>query len=127
MTRHRPEGVAPTQVTYPGRATVRTFLQTWLPALALLVLAVPPVIGIIDEEAGAYLPDNFRGILAGIATACAVLAAIAARVMALAPVVAFLERSRLLGWLAPAPVPPEPPTSPTDDDGYGPTGYVPGV
>ena len=101
-----------TQVRYPGRATVRTFLQTWVPALALLVLALPEVVEVVDAEAGAYLPDNARVVLAGIATGAAVLAAIVARVMALASVTAFLERTRGLGWLAPAPVPPNPPTDP---------------
>ena len=99
--RHR----IPTQVGHPWRATLRTFVQ-YLPAVALLVLAVPEVVEVILEEAGGHLPESFRAVLLGIATGAAVLAAVVARVMALASVTRFLERSRLLGWLAPAPAPP---------------------
>lgn len=93
-----------TQGRHPWRAAVRTFVQTWVPFVALIVLALPEVVEAIDVEAGAYLSDRARGMLLGIGTAASVLAAVAARIMALDSVGRLVERSRLTSWLAPAPV-----------------------
>lgn len=94
---------ATTQERHPWRAAIRTFLQAWLPTLALVVVAVPEAIAAIDAEAGAHLPEQLRVWLAGIATGAAVLAALAARIMALQSVTRVLESVRGLGWLAPRP------------------------
>ena len=97
---------APTQVRRPWRSTFRTFVQSWLPTTALLVLALPEVIEAVVDEAGDVLPDRIRLILLGVSTACSTLAAVAARVMAI-PRVELLLRS--VPWLpiAAAPTPPE--------------------
>lgn len=86
-----------TQQQHPLRAAVRTFVQVWLPGLAVALLVVPEVVGIIMEESGDALPENLRLVLAGIATAAAVVSAILARIMAIPAVDRLLERVLLLG------------------------------
>ncbi|AXH97156.1 hypothetical protein [Ornithinimicrobium avium] len=105
-----------TQTRYPWRATVRTFVQTWVPLIVLVVLGLPEVVEAIDAEAGAYLPDHVRSWLLGLSTAAAVAAALAARLMALPGVGRVLDQVRGLGWLA-----AEPPSrgAHRDDDGDG--------
>ena len=41
-----------TQVRHPVRASVRTFIQTLIPAVAVLVVAVPPFVEIVLDEVG---------------------------------------------------------------------------
>lgn len=86
-----------TQQQHPLRAAARTFVQVWLPGLAVALLVVPEVVGIIMEESGDALPDNLRLVLAGIATAAAVMSAILARIMAIPAVDRLLERVLSLG------------------------------
>lgn len=86
-----------TQQQHPLRTAVRTFFQSWLPGLAVALLVVPEVVGIIMEESGDALPENLRLVLAGIATAAAVVSAILARIMAIPAVDRLLERVLLLG------------------------------
>lgn len=95
---------APTQIRRPWRTMFRTFVQSWLPTTALLVLALPEVIEAIVDEAGDVLPERIRLVLLGVSTACSTLAAVAARVMAI-PRVELLLR-RILPRLAAAPPPP---------------------
>ena len=82
-----------TQQEHPLRAALRTFVQVWLAALVV----IPEVVQIIVEETGEALPDNLRLILAGIVTACAVVSAILARIMAIPAVDGLLERVLSLG------------------------------
>lgn len=84
-----------TQVQHPNRASARTFIQTLIPALAVLVLAVPPFVEIVLDEvgkAGVELPEWAYLGLTGASVACALVAAIVARVMAIPGVEKMLER-----------------------------------
>lgn len=80
------ENASATQTEHPTRAAVRTFIQTLIPALPLLVLAVPPVVEVILDETtrhGVTLPGWAYSALAGTAVVCALIAAIVARIMAI--------------------------------------------
>lgn len=84
-----------TQVQHPNRASVRTFIQTLIPALAVLVVAVPPFVDIVLDEvgkAGVNLPEWLYLALTGASVACALVAAIVARVMAIPGVEKVLEK-----------------------------------
>lgn len=84
-----------TQVQHPNRASARTFIQTLIPALAVFVLAVPPFVEIVLDEvgkAGVELPTWAFAALTGASVACALVAAIMARVMAIPGVESALER-----------------------------------
>lgn len=84
-----------TQVQHPNRASVRTFIQTLIPALAVLVVAVPPFVDIVLDEvgkAGVELPSWAFLALTGASVACALVAAIVARVMAIPGVERVLEK-----------------------------------
>lgn len=84
-----------TQVQHPNRASVRTFIQTLIPALAVLVVAVPPFVDIVLDEvgkAGVEMPEWAFAALTGASVACALVAAIVARVMAIPGVEKMLER-----------------------------------
>jgi hypothetical protein len=87
-----------TQEQHPVRASLRTFVQVWVPSIVAAVTIVPEVIQIIiDETTGrdVALPGWLYAILLGIATACSIVAAIFARVMAIPGVNGFFERFRL--------------------------------
>lgn len=89
------ENASATQTEHPTRAAVRTFIQTLIPSLPLLVLAVPPVIEVILDETtrhGVTLPGWAYTALAGTAVVCALVAAIVARVMAIPAVEAALRK-----------------------------------
>src|SRR5690606_20171571 len=86
-----------TQQEHPVRAALRTFLQVWLPGLAAALVVIPEVVQIIVEETGDAMPENLRLVLAGIVTACAVVSAILARIMAIPAVDRLLERLLSLG------------------------------
>ncbi|SMY01018.1 hypothetical protein BSP239C_03169 [Brevibacterium sp. 239c] len=84
-----------TQVQHPNRASVRTFIQTLIPALVLVFVAVPPFVDIVLDEvgkAGVELPEWLYLALTGASVACALVAAIVARVMAIPGVEKVLER-----------------------------------
>lgn len=89
--------MATTQQEHPVRAALRTFLQVWLPGLLAALVVIPEVVQIIVEETGDAMPENLRLVLAGIVTACAVVSAILARVMAIPAVDRLLERLLSLG------------------------------
>lgn len=86
-----------TQQEHPVRAALRTFVQVWLPGLLAALVVIPEVVEIIVTETGDALPENLRLILAGIVTACAVVSAILARIMAIPAVDRLLERVLSLG------------------------------
>lgn len=82
---------AASQTEHPGRATLRTLIQSAILAFPIL-LALPEILTIIDEELGAYLPDAARGWLALIAALITAGAAALARIMAIPAVEAALRR-----------------------------------
>lgn len=85
----------PTQVQHPARASVRTFFQTLIPALAFFVVAIPPFVDIVLDEvgkAGVTLPGWAYAVLSGASVVCALIAATVARVMAIPGVEERLER-----------------------------------
>ena len=74
-----------TQEVHPNKASLRTFIQTLIPALVTLVAVVPQIVEIILDEVGkanVALPGWLYVTLTGASVACAVVAAIVARVMA---------------------------------------------
>ena len=89
--------MATTQQMHPVRAALRTFLQVVLPVLLAALVVIPEVVQIIVEETGDAMPENLRLILAGILTACAVVSAILARIMAIPAVDRLCERVLSLG------------------------------
>lgn len=93
----------PTQIRRPGRAVIRTAIQTAIPVVLALGVVVPEIVRIILEEAGETMPDNLRAVLLGISAAVVAVAAIIARVMALPAVEAFLRSTRILSGAAAAP------------------------
>ena len=82
---------AASQTEHPWRATVRTFLQAAVLAFPLM-LALPEVLAVVDQELGAFLPENVRGWLAGAAAVISAGAAAVARVMAIPTVEALLRQ-----------------------------------
>lgn len=90
---------AASQTEHPWRATLRTFIQAFIPAVALFILAVPPVVDIILDEvgkAGLELPGWAYAALTGLSVGTALIAAIVARIMAV-PAVEKALRSIGLG------------------------------
>lgn len=90
--------IVSSQSAFPGRATVRTFIQTWLPQVLAALVVLPLVVQAIVDEVnrhGVVLPDWLGLALGGILTACAVVSAILARIMAIPAVDAWLSHFRL--------------------------------
>lgn len=98
----------PTQVRYTGRAVVRTFFQTYIPALLVLGVVVPYAVQVIMDTFGDVLPGWARAALIGTATVLAGLASILTKIMGHPKVEAFLRSKSWLNFLAaePRPVPP---------------------
>lgn len=81
--------IVSSQSAFPGRAVVRTFVQTWLPGLLAALVVVPEI---LDAILAGPLPDDVRAWLVAAATAVAAVSATVARVMAIPAVDAFLQR-----------------------------------
>lgn len=84
-----------TQEQYPWRATVRTFIQSLIPTLGILVFVLPPAIDILLEEFGARgieLSPSVYGFLAGTSLFIAAIAAAITRVSAIPQVEELLKR-----------------------------------
>ncbi|MCQ9367328.1 hypothetical protein NQ036_03585 [Brevibacterium sp. 91QC2O2] len=82
------------QTEHPGKATLRTFIQTLIPTLALALIAAPPVVqAIIDEFArhDVTLPAWVYAALSGVAVAASLISALVARIMAIPQVEALLR------------------------------------
>jgi hypothetical protein len=77
---HRAE---PVNELTPAKAFWRTVLQVGPLALLALVGILPEIIQVTVEGFGQHLPENFRVLLLGIASAITLTAAWAARIMAL--------------------------------------------
>lgn len=85
---HRAE---PVNELTPTKAFWRTVLQVGPLALLALVGILPEIIQVTVEGFGQHLPENFRVQLLGFATGITVLAAWAARVMAIPRVQEWLR------------------------------------
>lgn len=81
-----------TQQQHPAKATVRTFVQVWIPGILLALTVIPAIAQAILDEVGEVLPDGVRLVLAGVVTVAAAVSAVLARIMAIPAVDAFLRR-----------------------------------
>jgi len=97
----------PTQVKYPSRATIRSFVQGTLGALTIVPLAIVIFISEV-EKAGLVLPDRFKVFLILISTLCGVATSIYARIMAIPRVEQALASTKGLNKLAAVPPVEEP-------------------
>ena len=75
-----------------GARVKRTALQVGVPAFLFLVVALPDVIGIVDQELGEHLPPAFRLWMLGAATVLTAVSAAATKVMALKSVNNWLSK-----------------------------------
>lgn len=75
----------------------RTVLQVGVPAFLFLVVVLPDVIKIVDEELGQHLPPGFRLWMLGAATVLTAISAAATRVMALQSVNDWLSKHTPFG------------------------------
>lgn len=85
---------AASQTEHPWRATLRTFVQALIPSLAGFVLVVPAIVSVVVDEfarAEVVLPGWAYTGLVGLSVACALVAAIVARIMAIPGVEASLR------------------------------------
>ncbi|MEA5454462.1 hypothetical protein SPF06_06990 [Sinomonas sp. JGH33] len=101
MADHVAEAAGPTQAAHPWRASVRTFVQTVIPAAIGFGLLVPAVVDAFVSGFGQQLPPAVVAWLTAAALAVGALAATLARIMALPAVVVWT--GRWLPWIAPAP------------------------
>lgn len=84
-----------TQEEHPNKASVRTFLQTLIATLVLVVPFVPMLVNIVLEEfgkAGVEPPGWLYAALTGASVACALVAAIITRIMAIPGVNDWLKK-----------------------------------
>lgn len=78
--------------TDTGQRVKRTALASVLGVVVVIVIALPEILGIFDEEIGAFLPDHIRvWLLAAAAVTAAVITAIT-RIMALPAINRILDR-----------------------------------
>lgn len=85
-----------------GERVWRTVTQVGLPALIGLVVILPEVIAVVDEELGEHLPPAFRLWMLGLAAAITAAAGVLVKVMALPRVNDWLSRWTRLGTVPPA-------------------------
>lgn len=117
----------PSQIAHPWRATLRTFIQTAVPALVGLVVFAPEILRIVLEQLvpaveaqWPVLGGQLRAVLAAAAVLVAALAATCSRIMAIGGLEAWLKR--WAPWIAALPVTelvPSPDAAPdrlTDED-----------
>jgi mannitol-specific phosphotransferase system IIBC component len=88
-----------TQAINPGRATIRTAIQTAIPAFLGLLWLVPLIIQEVVEGFGQHLPDGFRLWLGAAAVVITAAAATLTRIMAIPGVIEWTRA--YLPWLAP--------------------------
>lgn len=75
-----------------GERVRRTALQVSVPAFLFLVVVLPPVIEVLDEELGEHLPAGFRLWMLGAAALLTAVSVAATRIMALPVVNDWLSR-----------------------------------
>jgi len=88
-----------TQAINPGRATLRTAVQTAIPAFLGLLVIVPLILQEIVAGFGQHLPEGIRLWLGGAAVVITALAATITRIMAIPGVIEWTRA--YLPWLAP--------------------------
>lgn len=122
-----------TQENHPNKAALRTFIQTVIPTAVFLVGVIPEFVKIVLDEfgnAGVEVPGWLFAVLSGASVACALIAAIAARVMAIPGVEAKLRKIGIGaepktkfaqgGYVGPAGRVSDVESSGFPDDGYNP-------
>ena len=90
---------ATTQAANPGRATIRTAVQTGIGAFVGLLVILPLVIQSVLDNVGEQFPEGLRIWLAGLALTITALSATITRVMAIPGVIDWTRT--YLPWLAP--------------------------
>lgn len=80
----------------------RTALQVGVPAFLFLVVVLPPIIEVLDEELGTHLPEGFRLWMLATATVLTALSVAVTRIMALPVVNDWLSRYTPFGTVKPA-------------------------
>ena len=93
------EATPSTQAENPGRAALRTAVQTAIPAFVGLLLILPLIIQAIVEGFGQHLPASMYLWLTGAAAVITAASATLARVAAIPGVIAWTRQ--YLPWLAP--------------------------
>ena len=88
-----------TQAANPGRATIRTAVQTAIPAFLGLLVIVPLILQEVVAGFGQHLPEGIRLWLAGAAVVITAASATITRVMAIPGVIEWTRS--YLPWLAP--------------------------
>lgn len=84
--------IVSSQSAFPGRAALRTFVQT-LVALPTFLFGLAGVLALVAQDAFAeYLPDGWAAWLLGASLFVAALAALLSRIMAFPAVDAALRR-----------------------------------
>lgn len=91
-----PEPVPPTQVTHPWKATLRTFVQTWIAGAVAFLLAWPLVEPVISEYVDTLPPYIARFVLPTV-TVIASIAGLVAKLMAIPRVNEWLTHHLGLG------------------------------
>lgn len=93
----------PTQVQEPRRATARTVVADVIGAGLVLVVILPEVLRIFEDEMGGALPESLRLWLGGAVVFTAGLAGAVTRIMALPRVNRWLAHFGLAAGMPPAP------------------------
>lgn len=84
--------IVSSQSAFPGRATVRTVVQTVLSVVLTAGVVLPVAVAILGEELADVLPPAWLAWLAGGAATVAAIAAALTRIMAIPAVDAALRR-----------------------------------
>lgn len=85
-----------------GERVKRTAAQVGVPAFVFLVVVLPSVIEVIDQEVGEMLPPGFRLVMLGAATVLTAVSVAVTRIMALPVVNDWLSRWTPFGTSPPA-------------------------
>ncbi|MFD2792595.1 hypothetical protein ACFS27_03440 [Promicromonospora vindobonensis] len=80
------------QTAFPGRATVRTVVQTVIAVVLTAGVVLPAAVAVLGEELAAVLPPAWLAWLVGAAATVAAIAAALTRIMAIPAVDAALRR-----------------------------------
>ncbi|MDI3330120.1 MAG: hypothetical protein QJR09_05205 [Micrococcus sp.] len=93
----------PTQVQEPGRAAARTIVADVIGAGLVLVVILPEILRIFEDELGGALPEGIRLWLGGAVVFTAGLAGAVTRIMAIPRVNRWLAHFGLAAGAPPAP------------------------
>jgi hypothetical protein len=91
MTEPTPTAIVSSQSAFPGRATVRTVVQTVISVVLTAGVVLPLAVAILGEELAAVLPPAWLAWLVGGAATVAAIAAALTRIMAIPAVDAALR------------------------------------